>query len=193
MQQLRILKGMVAVFVFCQCFTIVADVYELICTIGMSGPERTRCPYNIHIENLINIAHFMLSINSSINFIFYMININGFKTSFIKVRKKWFLDYNLFWNFNPKKLDLNLINSCCYFYRCFYHLLRIWNQHQHQQGTITIITTMILKGMKILETLMKTFLCNQFNTRQQQCKHRFRKYWVLGFIFICIFISLSIT
>ena len=65
MQQLRILKGMVAVFVFCQCFTIVADVYELICTIGMSGPERTRCPYNIHIENLINIAHFMLSINSS--------------------------------------------------------------------------------------------------------------------------------
>ena len=93
MQQLRILKGMVAVFVFCQCFTIVADVYELICTIGMSGPERTRCPYNIHIENLINIAHFMLSINSSFNFIFYMININGFKTSFIKVRKKKIIDY----------------------------------------------------------------------------------------------------
>ena len=90
MQQLRILKGMVAVFVFCQCFTIVADVYELICTIGMSGPERTRCPYNIHIENLINVAHFMLSINSSINFIFYMININGFKTSFIKVRNNCF-------------------------------------------------------------------------------------------------------
>ena len=94
MQQLRILKGMVAVFVFCQCFTIVADVYELICTIGMSGPNRTRCPSNIHIENLINVAHFMLSINSSINFIFYMVNINGFQKSFVKVCNIFFDLYN---------------------------------------------------------------------------------------------------
>ena len=71
MQQLRILKGMVAVFVFCQCFTIVADLYELICTIGVREPEGTRCKSNMHIENLINVAHFLLSINSSINFIFY--------------------------------------------------------------------------------------------------------------------------
>ena len=88
MQQLRILKGMVAVFVFCQCFTIVADLYELICTIGVREPEGTRCKSNIHIENLINVAHFLLSINSSINFIFYMMNINGFQKSFLNVRTK---------------------------------------------------------------------------------------------------------
>ena len=87
LQQLRILRGMVAVFVFCQCFTIVADFYELICTIGVSSPEEERCSYNVHIENLINVAHFMLSINSSINFVFYMTNIHYFRESFVQVRK----------------------------------------------------------------------------------------------------------
>ena len=87
LQQQRILKGMVAVFVFCQCFTIVADVYELICTIGVSNDNaQPLCPYNVHIENLINVAHLMLAINSSVNFIFYMMNINYFKDSFVKVR-----------------------------------------------------------------------------------------------------------
>ena len=80
-RQQQILKGMVAVFVFCQCFTIVADVYELICTLGAE-----QCDYNVHIENLINVAHLMLALNASVNFIFYMMNIDNFKESFIQVK-----------------------------------------------------------------------------------------------------------
>ena len=82
-RQQQILKGMVAVFVFCQCFTIVADVYELICTLGAE-----QCDYNVHIENLINVAHLMLALNASVNFIFYMMNIDNFKESFIQVKYK---------------------------------------------------------------------------------------------------------
>ena len=80
-----ILKGMVAVFVLCQCFTIGADAYELICTIGGSMTGQTMCTANIHIENVINFSHFMLAVNSSVNFIFYMMNIEGFRKEFMNV------------------------------------------------------------------------------------------------------------
>ena len=80
-----ILKGMVAVFVLCQCFTIGADAYELICTIGGSMTGQTMCTANIHIENIINFSHFMLAVNSSVNFIFYMMNIEGFRKEFMNV------------------------------------------------------------------------------------------------------------
>ena len=84
-QQLMILKGMVAVFVFCQCFTIGADSYELICTLGGSMSDHTICDTNVHIERLINVAHLMLALNSSVNFIFYMMNIEEFRIKFVKV------------------------------------------------------------------------------------------------------------
>ena len=84
-QQLMILKGMVAVFVFCQCFTIGADSYELICTLGGSMSDQTMCDTNVHIERLINVAHLMLALNSSVNFIFYMMNIEEFRKKFVKV------------------------------------------------------------------------------------------------------------
>ena len=80
-----ILKGMVTVFVLCQCFTIGADAYELICTLGGSMSKQTLCDTNIHIENVINVAHLMLAVNSSVNFIFYMMNIDEFKTKFVTV------------------------------------------------------------------------------------------------------------
>ena len=80
-----ILKGMVAVFVLCQCFTIGADAYELICTLGGSMSKQTLCDTNVHIENVINVAHLMLAVNSSVNFIFYMMNIDGFRTKFVEV------------------------------------------------------------------------------------------------------------
>ena len=76
---------MVAVFVICQCFTIGADAYELICTLGGYKQEQTLCDANIYVENLINVAHFMLVLNSSVNFIFYMMNIDEFRRNFVKV------------------------------------------------------------------------------------------------------------
>ena len=84
-QQTRILWGMVLVFIFCQAFTIVADIYELMCTIFPDEGESTFCTSNIHIENFIDVAHFMIAVNSSVNFIFYMVNIKEFREAFIKV------------------------------------------------------------------------------------------------------------
>ena len=81
--QTKILTWMVVVFVFCQCFTIVADSYDLICVLLVSTKS---CPPNIHIENFIQLGHLMLAVNSSVNFIFYMIHIEKFRAEFIKVR-----------------------------------------------------------------------------------------------------------
>jgi len=84
-QQTRILWGMVLVFIFCQSFTIVADIYELFCTIFPSAGATTFCQSNIHIENFIDVAHFMIAVNSSVNFIFYMVNIKEFREAFLQL------------------------------------------------------------------------------------------------------------
>ena len=81
---------MVTIFVLCQCFTIGADAYELICALGASMREETICTSNIHIDNVINVSHFMLAVNSSVNFIFYMMNIEGFKKEFLNVSTNHF-------------------------------------------------------------------------------------------------------
>ena len=78
--QTKILTWMVLVFVFCQCFTIVADTYDIICVF-----DSTNCPPNIHIENFIQLGHLMLAVNSSVNFIFYMIHIEKFRKEFTEV------------------------------------------------------------------------------------------------------------
>ena len=82
-EQTKILTWMVLMFVFCQCFTIAADIYDLICVLVISSAT---CPANIHVENLIQLGHFMLAVNSSVNFIFYMIHIEKFREAFIQVR-----------------------------------------------------------------------------------------------------------
>ena len=78
--QTKILTWMVIIFVFCQCFTIIADSYDLICL--LVTPE---CQPNIYIDNLIYLGHFMLSVNSSVNFIFYILHIKLFRQQFIEV------------------------------------------------------------------------------------------------------------
>ena len=75
---------MVVTFVFCQFFPIVGDVYELICLHEGNSTEGI-CESNLHIENCINFGHFMLMVNSSVNFIFYMNNIAKFRQEFMKV------------------------------------------------------------------------------------------------------------
>ena len=73
---------------FCQSFPIVANVYELVCTLkqdSSNNKEPIACLANEHIENLIDVGHFMLALNSSINFIFYMIYMKKFKEQFLKV------------------------------------------------------------------------------------------------------------
>ena len=79
------------VFIFCQSFSIVAEVYEFVCIITDANGGATFCESNIHIENFIDVSHFMLAVNASVNFIFYMAHIPQFRETFIKVRMKYML------------------------------------------------------------------------------------------------------
>ena len=88
-QQMRILLGMAGIFVFCQFFPIVGDVHELICTLHGHDVDGI-CAFNIHIENCIIFSHFMLILNSSVNFVFYMTNIAQFREGVLKVNCTFF-------------------------------------------------------------------------------------------------------
>ena len=88
-QQMRILLGMAGIFVFCQFFPIVGDVHELICTLHGHDVGGI-CAFNIHIENCIIFSHFMLMLNSSVNFVFYMTNIAQFREGVLKVNCTFF-------------------------------------------------------------------------------------------------------
>ena len=68
----------------CQSFTIVADIYEAVICI-QQNVKQSMCTSNDHIENIIDIAHFMLSINSSINFLLYAAQDKIFRDALVKV------------------------------------------------------------------------------------------------------------
>ena len=84
LKEARILVSIVAVFIFCQSFTIVADAYEAF-TCSFEDMSKSMCPSNPTIENIIDISHFLLTINSSINFALYVIHEKTFKEAIIKV------------------------------------------------------------------------------------------------------------
>ena len=86
---MRILLGMAAIFVFCQFFPIVGDLYELMCTLGGQAIDGI-CEFNTPIELCICFSHWMLIVNSSVNFIFYMTNIVKFRQEFTKVNQTYF-------------------------------------------------------------------------------------------------------
>ena len=103
---------MVVTFVFCQFFPIVGDVYELICLLEGNSTEGI-CESNIHIENCINFGHFMLMVNSSVNFIFYMTNIVKFREEFLKVYDSvlFLINTNIFiFKLNIKHWLRNILN-----------------------------------------------------------------------------------
>ena len=84
-REAKILTSVVLVFVTCQSFTIVADVYEgVICS--QQNLKHSMCISNDHIENIIDISHFMISVNSSINFLLYAYNDSIFRKALAKVR-----------------------------------------------------------------------------------------------------------
>ena len=83
--QSRILFSIIVMFVFCQCFTIIPDIYELNCALS-TAKDKQQCQYTYkYTYHLIEISHLMLAVNSSINFIFYMIHIKLFRESYTKV------------------------------------------------------------------------------------------------------------
>ena len=85
-RQSKILLSIIVMFVFCQCFTIIPDIYELNCFLSTENilPKLFRfydddhqCQY--YTYHLIEISHLMLAVNSSINFIFYTIHSKLFR------------------------------------------------------------------------------------------------------------------
>ena len=80
----KILMSICLVFVVCQSFPIVADVYEAVSCIHQNV-KYSMCISNDHIENIIDIAHFMLSFSASINFLLYVMHEKIFRNAFIKV------------------------------------------------------------------------------------------------------------
>ena len=81
---MTILLGLAIVFVVCQFLPIVGDVHTLIGTLGGYSIDGIR-PFNMHIENCITVGHFMLILNSSVNFVFYMVNTDEYRQEFFRV------------------------------------------------------------------------------------------------------------
>ena len=81
---MKILLALATIFVVCQFFPIIGDVYKLVGTITGTSTNGIRA-FNMHIENCIAFANFMLILNSSANFAFYMMNIVEFQQGLLKV------------------------------------------------------------------------------------------------------------
>ena len=121
-QETRTLLTMAVVFVFCQFFPIVGDFHELICTVAGYSVDGVRA-YNVHIENCIHFGHFMLMVNSSVNFVFYMMNIVKFRQGFVKVNQSYVDIHSVYNYFDTVSIIYNLPyiffqTFCCCFKSC---------------------------------------------------------------------------
>ena len=85
-REMKILLALAIIFVVCQFFPIIGDVYKLVGTIRGTSTNGIRA-FNMHIENCIAFANFMLILNSSANFAFYMMNIVEFRQGLLKVNQ----------------------------------------------------------------------------------------------------------
>ena len=86
-REARILISIVVVFIFCQSFKIVADAYEAF-TCSYENMRRSNCGTNQIIESIIDLSHFLLALNSSINFVLYVIHEETFRKTVLKVLMK---------------------------------------------------------------------------------------------------------
>ena len=84
LQLARTLFIVVIVFIFCQSFKIVPDVYEII-RCSQSYKRQKGCMSTPFIENVIDTSHFMLAINSSANFFIYIWHRGRFRQSVVNL------------------------------------------------------------------------------------------------------------
>ena len=85
-REMKILMALAITFIVCQFFPIIGDVDKLIGTLRETSTNGVRA-FNMHIENCIVFAHFMLILNSSVNFAFYMTSIVEFRQGLLKVNQ----------------------------------------------------------------------------------------------------------
>ena len=86
-----ILIGMSSLFIFCQSFKIIPDLYELVvCT--SDGKLGHNCAISkIPVMNVITrMSHFLVCLNSSTNFLIYYLNGEKFRRAWIETYGGWF-------------------------------------------------------------------------------------------------------
>ena len=117
---MKILLGLAIAFVFCQFLPIVGDVHTLIGTLGGYSIDGVR-PYNMHIENIITVGHFMLMVNSSVNFFFYMANTVEYRQEFLRVSLTYFRTFMCTHCIIKFEMicNINNMNIPLYFFRYF--------------------------------------------------------------------------
>ena len=116
LKEARILISIVVVFIFCQSFTIVADAYEAF-TCSYEKMRKSMCPSNPTIENIIDFSHFLLTINSSINFALYVLHDKTFKEAIVKVSKMYIV--SIVYQNKKLEVDLDMIYTILYFISTF--------------------------------------------------------------------------
>ncbi|TRY72989.1 hypothetical protein TCAL_08731 [Tigriopus californicus] len=100
-----ILIAMSTLFVICQSFKIVPDLYELIwCTPAGSGGE---CQFDTVTSGIIRISHLLVCFNSAANFLIYYL-------SGQKFRLAWLHTYGPCFGYKPRPDEMGLQQS-------FYH------------------------------------------------------------------------
>ncbi|CAB4054859.1 unnamed protein product [Lepeophtheirus salmonis] len=86
----KTLIGVSVLFLFCQSFKIIPDVYEGIwCNIRSKDPNAplASCPTNTVIDILISLSNLLMCINSAMNFFMYMLRGSKFRQAFYNTYK----------------------------------------------------------------------------------------------------------
>lgn len=79
-----ILVGMSALFIFCQSFKIVPDMYEMIvCNRLRTLGQDCASSKNPAINVIIRLSHFLVCFNSSANFLIYYLNGEKFRKAWV--------------------------------------------------------------------------------------------------------------
>ena len=86
-QLARALLIVVFLFIFCQSFKIIPDLYEVIWC-SQYYQEEQNCKSTPFIENVIDTSHFMLAINSSANFFIYVWYRGKFRQTIVNLVKR---------------------------------------------------------------------------------------------------------
>jgi len=86
-----ILVGMSALFIFCQSFKIIPDMYEVIvCNRVRSMGQDCDTSTNPVINVITRLSHFLVCFNSSANFLIYYLNGEKFRKAWVETYSKCF-------------------------------------------------------------------------------------------------------
>ncbi|XP_040568874.1 FMRFamide receptor [Lepeophtheirus salmonis] len=80
----KLLSTVVSVFIFCQSFKIIPDIYEVL-TCSYNDMTKSTCKGHWMVEYIIDLSHLFLSVNSSSNIFIYYVQGSKFQKSIIQL------------------------------------------------------------------------------------------------------------